>query len=258
MTTMSKLKEVRYQYILDLMKVNKRVYVTEIANYFRVSPETVRRDLHELEKMKLVSRFHGGAVAYKKVEKEPVFTQKLNTNIEAKKQIAKEAATRVQDGDIIAVDVGTTTIHLAKYIKGEDLTIITNSIVAADAFNTALEEKRFTGKVILLGGNTNPAQRSVNGALTLHLIELFQFNKAFISCGGLLENGIYDFDLDETLISSKMIENSQESILLVDSSKVNVSSLVKFGDVTQVHEIISDINCPTVLKKFKYMWTNVG
>jgi DeoR family fructose operon transcriptional repressor len=254
---MKKLKELRFKDIQELLKVNKRVYVTDLAQYFRVSSETIRRDLDELESMKLVSRFHGGATVYKKVEKEPVFEQKLNTNLEAKKRIAKEAVRRIQDGDIIAVDVGSTTIHLATYLKGEDLTIITNSIAAADAFNAGIEKKQFTGKIILLGGYTNPAQHSVHGAMTLSLIENFQFNKAFISCGGLLENGIYDFDLDETLISAKMIQNSKESILLVDSSKVNVSSLVKFSEISDIHEIISDGSCPARWNKYKYLWTEV-
>ncbi|MGX9133323.1 DeoR family transcriptional regulator [Rummeliibacillus sp. JY-2-4R] len=69
---MNNFKEARHQYILDLIKVNKRVYVAEIANHFRVSPETIRRDLHELEMMQRVSRFHGGAVAYKK---KPIFNK---------------------------------------------------------------------------------------------------------------------------------------------------------------------------------------
>ena len=54
---MKKLKELRFKDIQELLKVNKRVYVTDLAQYFRVSSETIRRDLDELESMKLVSRF---------------------------------------------------------------------------------------------------------------------------------------------------------------------------------------------------------
>ncbi|MFJ9465777.1 DeoR/GlpR family DNA-binding transcription regulator [Viridibacillus arvi] len=254
---MSKVKHVRIQMIEELLKTNKKVFVKELSEYLRVSPETIRRDLDELAQMKLVNRFHGGATLYKKVEKEPVFEQKLQSNSIAKKRIAKEAATRIENGDIIAVDVGSTTVHLASYISGKDITIVTNSIVAADAFSKALERQQFTGKIILLGGYTNPTQRSVHGALTLNLIDNFQFNKSFISCGGLLEQGIYDFDLDETLVSAKMIRNAQQAILLVDGSKVNISSLVKFGDVIDIHEIISDVVYPSKWNRYKYIWTKV-
>lgn len=255
---MNKLKETRFQQIEKMIALQNRVYVTELANRFQVTPETIRRDLDELEKMKRVSRFHGGATAYKKIEKEPIFEQKLNTHKQEKKRIAKEAASRVKDGDIIAVDVGSTTVHLASYISGEDLTIITNSIAAADAFNSALERKRITGQVLLLGGKTNPAQRSVSGAMTLQWLEHFQFHKAFISCGGLLADGIYDYDLDECLISAKMIENSKQSILLVDNWKVNEPSLVKISEVEKVHEIISNGPCPENWGNLHHMWTKVG
>ena len=253
---MNKLKEMRFIEIEKMIASNKNVYVTDLAKYFHVTPETIRRDLGELEKKKRVSRFHGGATFYKKIEKEPMFNQKLNTNKMDKKNIAKEAVRRIQNGDIIAVDVGSTTIHLASYISGEDLTIITNSLAAADAFSLALERKQFTGQVLLLGGKLNPTQRSVSGAMTLRWLENFHFNKSFISCGGLVEAGIYDYDLDECLVSQKMIENSKESILLVDDSKIMDTSLVKICHVEQVHEIISNGSCPW--KKIQHMWTKVG
>ena len=77
---MNKLKETRFHQIEQMIAQNNKVYVTELASYFQVTPETIRRDLDELEKMKRISRFHGGATTYKKIEKEPIFEQKLNTN----------------------------------------------------------------------------------------------------------------------------------------------------------------------------------
>ena len=94
--------------------------------------------------------------------------------------------------------------------------------------------------------------------MTLKWLEHFQFHKAFISCGGLLIDGIYDYDLDECLVSSTMIENSKESILLVDHSKVNSPSLVKISEVEKVHEIISDGPCPINWGDLHNMWTEVG
>ena len=103
-------------------------------------------------------------------------------------KLHKLAARRIKDGDTIAVDVGTTTVHIADFlVEVNNVTVVTNSISAAERFNVALEEKRMTGKIILLGGTTNPEQSSVCGAMTLEWLSHMNLDKAFLSCGGMDE-----------------------------------------------------------------------
>ena len=77
----------------------------------------------------------------------------------------------------------------------------------------------------MLPGVTNPYQASVKGTYTVEFLKRFHFNRCFISCGGVMKDAVYDFDMDESLVSETMISCSREAILLTDSSKLNKKSL---------------------------------
>ncbi|MFJ7977342.1 DeoR/GlpR family DNA-binding transcription regulator [Peribacillus sp. NPDC096379] len=253
---MNELKEERQRLIIQWVNEEKRVSVGKLATKFSVTPETIRRDLTELEEQERVTRVHGGAVLYTKLEEEQVFLQKLDMNRAEKERIAIEATSRIKDGDTIAIDVGTTTVHMADFIQNvKNLTVVTNSIKAADRFNQAIEEKRMTGKVILLGGVTNPAQSSVSGAMTLEWLNHIRVDQAFISCGGIVADMIYDYDLDESLVSAKMMACSKKNILLADSSKMGIPSFFSFAQASQFDEVISDQPCLEEWEEWFTHWT---
>ena len=73
---MNELKEERQRLIIQWVNEEKRVSVAKLASKFSVTPETIRRDLTELEEQEKVSRVHGGAVVYRKLEKEQSFFAK--------------------------------------------------------------------------------------------------------------------------------------------------------------------------------------
>ncbi|MHA6259261.1 DeoR/GlpR family DNA-binding transcription regulator [Sporosarcina sp. CAU 1771] len=246
------------KHVLDSGKVT----VAKLASTLGVTPETIRRDLSELEQIEVITRIHGGAIPFVPNAKEMVFQRKLEVNKDAKIAIAVQAAKRIENGDYIAIDIGTTTVHIADAIEDvHDVTVITNSLAATERFNLALEEKRMTGKVIMLGGISNPEQFAVSGVFTLNMLGDMKIDKVFLSCGGLTEKGIYDYDLDESLISSKMIEQSSEKILLVDSTKVGETSYFSICPTEEVNEIISERSCPieweTIMRKNEVVWTTV-
>lgn len=245
----------RFDYILKRLKKDEKIIVVQVADALQVAPETIRRDLQELEEQKLLTRVHGGAVKYVHLRKEPEFLRKLHMQMEAKRRIAKAAANMICDGDTIAIDVGTTTVHIADFIRDVvNVTIVTNSIAAAVQFNLAIEEKRMTGKVILLGGMTNPEQSSVAGAMTLEFLSRMKIEKAFLSCGGVDEGMVFDYDLDESLVSAKMVENSYRRILLADASKLNQKSFYRICYWNDITEIICNQECPQEWIQLQEKW----
>lgn len=253
---MTYVKIERFNYILKQLEVEGKIIVTNIAEALQVAPETIRRDFDELEEQHLLTRVHGGAVKYTNVRSEPAFLRKLQMQKEAKCHIACLAAKRISDGDTIAVDIGTTTVHIADYLMAvDDITVVTNSIVAAVQFNLAIEERRMTGKVILLGGTTNTRQSSVSGAMTLEWLGNMNFDKAFLSCGGIDKGFVYDYDLDESLISKKMLENSNSKILLADATKINGKSFYQICHLEDCSEIICDAACPAEWQAYEEKWT---
>ncbi|RLL46724.1 DeoR/GlpR transcriptional regulator [Oceanobacillus piezotolerans] len=251
-------KEERHQRILEQLEVKEKVWVSDLAAINHVTPETIRRDLAELEMNDQLTRVHGGAVRYRPLHKEPLFKKKMSLHAEEKKIIAKYAAELIEDGDTIAIDVGSTTAHLADMLENvQGLTIVTNSLYSAERFNLAIEEQRITGQVIMLPGVTNPYQSSVRGIYTVEFLKRFNFNRAFISCGGLTRDAIYDFDMDESLVSEAMISCSQESILLTDSSKLNKKSLFEIGPISNISTIICDKEKPEDWYENSYEWITI-
>ncbi|MFD0829272.1 DeoR/GlpR family DNA-binding transcription regulator [Neobacillus sp. M.A.Huq-85] len=249
---MSVMLNERQQYILEQLDREKKVLVASLAEKLGVAPETIRRDLDTLEKEKKLKRVHGGAIKYHQNNQEPHFAKKMKVKTGAKEAIGRKAAEFIEDGDTIMIDVGTTTIHLAKAISGvKDVTIVTNSLAAAEELNTRLENQEFDGKIIVLGGITNPTQKSIVGAMTCKMLKGFRFDKLFLSCGGITMDDVSDFDFEECLVSSTMIERANQVFLLLDSSKVDHESFYKICSLSTVDCIICDKEMPTAWKQNK-------
>ncbi|WP_019121408.1 DeoR/GlpR family DNA-binding transcription regulator [Brevibacillus massiliensis] len=242
---MTLLPEERKQHILEQLQRHGKIQVAELARCLTVTPETIRRDLDDLEKQKLLQRVHGGAISYVHAKLEPHFKKKQGIKREAKISVGRKAASLVQDGDTIALDVGTTTLELARALKGViRLTVVTNSLPAATVLNELLEAKVFDGRVIVLGGVTNPRQKSITGALTCELLSRFRFDKAFISCGGITPDGISDYDMEEALCSAQMVQRSERVYVLADGTKLAETQLYRICRPEDVTAIICDQQMP--------------
>lgn len=243
----------RHKLIEDILQEDEKIYVTQLAEKIGVTPETIRKDLAFLEKENRLTRVHGGAVKYVPVVQEPLFRQKMNVQLEAKRRIGKLASRYIQDGDTIMLDVGTTTYQLANALAGlQRLTIVTNSLAAAEIINKSLEAKVFDGKLVMLGGMSNPEQKSVSGAMTIQMLRHFQFDKVFLSCGGVTMTDIFDYDLEESLVSETVMNQGREIYLLVDSTKLNQTSFCRIGPMEKLDYVVCDAPMPREWQKSKH------
>ncbi|MGG1611511.1 DeoR/GlpR family DNA-binding transcription regulator [Paenibacillus phoenicis] len=243
---MSISSEERKRVIMEQLKQEGQVKVPELSHRFTVSEETVRRDLILLEKEGLAKRVYGGAVLPKLTSYEPPYLQRQKDKAEEKERIGRAAAELIESGDTIAIDIGTTTLEMAKAIAGrERLTILTNSLAVAYHLMESLNGGRFSGKIFVVGGELNPEQQSLSGTIGEHILSQFRVDKAFISIGGIsLERGISDYDVDETGMSRRMIEAASRTIVLADASKLGKEAFVEIAPLSQVHAIVSDAAAP--------------
>ncbi|NHM33431.1 DeoR/GlpR family DNA-binding transcription regulator [Neobacillus terrae] len=247
---MSLLVTERHDYILNQLEQKNKILVASLAIELGVTPETIRRDLDLLEKEKKLQRVHGGAVKHQQTRNEPHFSKKMNVRASDKKAIGHKAAEFIKDGDTIMIDIGTTTVHLAYSISDvQGVTIVTNSLPAADILNHRLENKEFEGKVIVLGGVTIPEQKSIVGALTCKMLDSFRFDKVFLSCGGFTLTDVSDYDLEECLVSTAMVERANQVFLLSDSSKINQESFYKICPLTTIDNVICNQDMPNFWKE---------
>ena len=123
----------RRKRIIAMLQRDGVVKVAKLMEIFQVSIETIRRDLEALEKLGVLTRVYGGAVAVKKRGIEPHIELRKTEHHDEKRGIGERAVDFVDDGDVIVIDLGTTTLEFAKALVGKkkNLTVLTNSIPVA-------------------------------------------------------------------------------------------------------------------------------
>lgn len=230
----------RQQKIVDLVNLRSSIRVSELSELFAVTEETIRRDLEKLEKENKLRRSHGGAVSVQEKESEIDFSEREITNVLEKKIIAHEAVKRVENGDRIILDASTTAWYMAKILPNIPLTVITNSIKVAIELS-----KKDRIEVISTGGILLPKSLSYVGPLAERSLENYHVNKAFLSCKGIdLNSGLSDSNEWQALLKRKMIERSNKTFLMVDSSKFGYREFSHISTLDQVDEMIVDIKLP--------------
>ena len=233
--------EERKQMIVELINKEVKTTVVALCEKFAVSPATIRNDLRELELAGLLKRTHGGAMSNKKASFELNSYQKEVENVDKKAVIALAAVECVQDGDIIAIDTGTTTLEFVKLLVGKkNLTVVTNDIKIA----LHLEENSDLD-VILTGGAVRRSFHSTIGLIALNSLKELSVDKSFIASNGVsVSRGVTTPNIEQAQVKEKLVEFADEVILLVDSTKLGKASFARFADLKQVDLIITDDEAP--------------
>lgn len=255
--------EQRKRYILAMLEREHRVMVTEAAEKLGVSAESIRRDLVVLENEGRLKRVYGGAVRPMLMSEEAPYEQRQSVHASEKKLIGRLAAQTIEDGSTILLDVGTTTLELAKAIQGfKRLTILTNSLPAAAALGETVRSGRLHATVMLLGGTLNAEQQSLTGPLCERVLRDIRVDRAFLSCGGVsLEHGITDYDLNEASCSRLIALCAEHVTVVADHSKLGVRTFIHVAELEDVDTIICDEPPPKEwgkrLKEAKVKWLDV-
>lgn len=207
----------RRNIILEKLREDGQVFVNDLAEFFNVSQETIRRDFNKLEEMRYIKKVHGGAVSAQ-FGFELEFKERAKLAEDEKKAIAEKAAQLVKPGDSLFIDFGTTTMEFARQISGvNDLTVITNSPVIANLFHD-----NATTQLILIGGQFGSSKMECVGPIALQSISAFFADYAFIGAGAVSPDaGVMDQNLDEAAIARQMIKQSNQTVVLADGHKIN-------------------------------------
>lgn len=217
--------------IIDLARDQGAVTVDGLAAQFKVSAETIRRDLSRLADAGKIQKVHGGAML-PRISAEGSFRQRMGENVAAKRSIARAAASLVSAGDTLFIDTGSTTVAFAEEIaRLNGLTVITNSSEIAALLSTPEHAHR----VFLLGGEYNSDNRQTYGSLALAQLANFRAQQAFITIGALdATGGVTDYNFEEAQLARAMIDQSTNLVILADASKFNRSASFKVCDLTTV------------------------
>lgn len=223
--------------ILQLLSQDRMIKVKDLIRMFDVSLETIRRDLEYLEKNGYINRIHGGAVAKHMSGREPEYSLREIKNYEQKRGIARAAVDLVEDGNTLAIDIGTTCLEFAKCLKGmKKVTVLTNAIPIAVELADDPDMR-----VIMLGGNVRGGDYATSGFLPEENMRRFNVDKFFIGIGGLtLESGFTDYIVEEANLRRHIIARSQASIALVDYSKFGVTAMNTVCDIEDMNIMVTD------------------
>ena len=230
------LKVERRAQIADLINQQRTITNSELMERFGISIETVRRDLDYLEKQGVLRKVYGGAVVNVSLNTEAEYASRSKTNLPQKNAIAREAAALICPGDGVYLGVGTTVQAMARYMKNiPNLTVFTN------ALRTAVELSDIPGcKVIIPGGQLREKELTLSGYPAQENMALFNVDKAFIGIGGITEEGVTDFHMEEAQLHRQMVANARQAIALADSGKLGVRAMNNVCPLEQIDLVITD------------------
>jgi len=225
--------------ILESLKAHGQVNVNELSESLGVTGVTIRNDLAQLEKKRVLIRARGGAIKMEQnfADEDYPLSDKQKKHLLEKREIGKRAAELIDENDTIILDSGSTTCELAKNLKKfNGLTIITNALNVA----TILAEYNNIN-VIVPGGMLKKNSLSLVGILAERGFKDYFCDKLFLGVDGFdLDFGISTPDPEEAHLNKIMIEISKEVIVLTDSSKFHRRGLVLIAPVNKINTVVTD------------------
>lgn len=230
----------RQKEIIDLLIKTGSVKVSDLSRKFNVGSETIRRDLKSIANEIDIKLIYGGAYLEKNrilnvVESE--LSKKRNVNFDKKQIIAKKAASLISDGETIALNSGSTAEYILDYLDDEiNINIVTLNVNIATKACT-----KPNIKVHIPGGYIRGKSGMVIGLDSIDFIKSFNIDKCFFGVSAIsIERGIMHPVLEEVKGNMALLSVSLEKYLIVDSSKVDKTSLFSMASIDEMDSIITD------------------
>lgn len=243
----------RSRVIQKYLEEQKQVEVHALSKLLDVSEVTIRRDLEKMEKNGLLVRTHGGAVL---TESERNIPGRDPDDMESDaaseirqeliQEIAATAARLVMDGDTIMLSSGPLCRALAAQLRTKSsLTILTNDIDIA-----ASVTREDNTRLVLLGGDLNPEERAVFGALTMDDLERFHVDRLFTGvdgCGTNFELSVHT--QERAMLIREARRRSREFIILCLASGFERNAFYSFGSAKTGDMVVTDRTVPDDFKQ---------
>jgi DeoR/GlpR family transcriptional regulator of sugar metabolism len=227
----------RQRQMCELIAASGECSIEDLIERFGVSGMTVRRDLQALADQGKVIRTHGGAAIAERVSFEFEFLSRVRENSAAKQAIAITAAAQVKDGESVILDSGTTTLAIARQLRGRyGLTVITSSLpIAAELqYDQGIE-------VLLLGGRLRASSPDLVGAITEANLDAIRANVAFLGADAVGSDGaVYQDSPELARMLTRMAASADRVFVAADASKLGKTALWRFGRLSDWAALITN------------------
>src|SRR5215831_394208 len=240
----------RRKRVLDLVSRKGFISLGDLAQSIRVSESTLRRDLDYWHQQGALKRTHGGAIYVGDGSALPALEERSERQLEEKKAIARAAVARMQDGDAILLDGGTTTLAVARLLIGRPMQIVTNSLPIAQLFASSRETD-----LIILGGYVYPKTGVALGPLTIRMLPDIHVNQALLSVGGVTAKGLFNSNLLLVETQRQIMRCADEVVVVADHTKIGRPALAFLSELSEVDTFIVD---PQLTRQQRQLLTKAG
>ncbi|GAA4345210.1 DeoR/GlpR family DNA-binding transcription regulator [Microbacterium rhizosphaerae] len=238
----------RQDSILSALQADGAASVRDLAQILNVSESTIRRDLEILDKNGELTRTYGGAVVRPRATVEDGESldeghYAAEADVHLKEAIADAAAGLVSDGQVVLLDIGTTTPLIARRLRGRDVTVITSSLAVFDELRDD-----DAVRLLLLGGVVRRNYRTLVGSLTELALTQVSADVLFLSCTGVRSSGhVVDNMAVEAPIKQSMIAASDRVVLLASEKKFPGTGALRLCSITDIDVMITTAGAPEEL-----------
>lgn len=165
-----------------------------------------------------------------------VYQERKTRQLSKKQLIGQTAAAFVENGDMIFIDSGTTTLEMLPYLTEKQVTIVTNNV---DFITQAMPYENLT--IFSTGGMLERKTNSFVGYQSVERLKAYNVNKAFIASTGLsIDHGVTNSSPLETDIKKTLVQKSAKTFLLVDDSKFDHYALTTFCDLHEIDIVVTN------------------
>lgn len=231
---MSKKKDERQFKIRQLIMEKQAIKIADLSRILMVTPETIRKDLLNLEKAKIIQRQHGYAIWLQEPNEMPI-SLRNQEYIDEKKQIMKKACSFIKDGMMVYLDAGSTCQAGIPFLQSvQNITIVTNSIFVA--YKCSLLNMH----VLLIGGNiSNNAYRSY-GSLATETIDYIHIDVAILGSKGFENSTGFTSYENEYILKRHVMQQSELLIVVADQHKFHVTAEYPYCKFKEIDVFITN------------------
>ena len=242
------LKSERQDLILKEVLKRGPCTIADLAAFLDVSEITMRRDLDQLHEGGFLERVRGGARPLSVRGPEPPVIQRQLIQQPEKQAIGLAASHLVVDGDVIALESGSTTLEFARVLarhSWQNLQVVTNGLLVAEVL------MRLPGiQLVFIGGYFKADEMGIFGVLAEDMLSRMHINKLFIGCRGIdPEAGITsDLQLETEVFTVRAMAAAADRVtVLADHTKFGQTFLLCTRPVTAVDIVVTDSLTPDAM-----------
>ena len=172
---------------------------------------------------------------------------KKHKNALKKKAIAEHAARElVKPGQVICLEGGTTVAGLVEFLEYDNLTLLTNSFEVCHE----VAGKGSDINLMISGGLFRGTSETFIGPAAIDFFEKHSFDTLFLSATGLsVKDGLTDPNPLESQVKQAMAKSAGKVVVLMDSTKFGVRSLMSVLSIKDIDVVVTDDNVPEEIVK---------